>query len=572
MPIQFEHHGEPRGRRLFFLVHGMEHTAADLAHLKEAIRAEFPEDRLVLVTYPSSRWSNQNPLEVAEKCVAEIQSEFESGPDGGYEEIIIVGHSLGALLARKICLLAHGICSDFAVDIPFTPASRSWANKVKRLVLLAGMRRGWRLWPRNQYSSRIRWIARGLQLAVARVLGRGLLLRAAHRGSPFIVNLRLDWLALINGDYPKELPPDLVVQIAALHDTVVHPSDHIDLQAGWNFRYVAVEGTSHNALVRFDDAEHGLERKHKFLHALNTSPEEFAVELIPGVDSPNAKVAQVILLLHGIRDYGKWQEDLRGQLQAGAAKRQLLIETSIFNYGYLPLLPFLCGIGRTIHIERFMDRYAEMRATYPKALCSFAGHSNGTYLLASALRRYRASRFARVAFMGSIVQRNFPWRKEFKNRIAEVRNHVASADWVVAIFPSLFEMVRSLPLMHNFPLNRDFGSAGHTGFTQSGGTIQNVAYIEGGHGAALEPECRESLVSFLLGDAPEVRTMPKVVEWQAGWVANAHKICVLIWIAILVAGIFLFRGSVLVNAWLGWQWPILPAAVIVVFLFAFFTY
>jgi hypothetical protein len=174
--------------------------------------------------------------------------------------------------------------------------------------------------------------------------------------------------------------------------------------------------------------------------------------------------------------------------------------------------------------------------------------------------------------MGSIVQRNFPWRKEFKNRIAEVRNHVASADWVVAIFPSLFEMVRSLPLMHNFPLNRDFGSAGHTGFTQSGGTIQNVAYIEGGHGAALEPECRESLVSFLLGDAPEVRTMPKVVEWQAGWVANAHKICVLIWIAILVAGIFLFRGSVLVNAWLGWQWPILPAAVIVVFLFAFFTY
>ena len=126
--------------------------------------------------------------------------------------------------------------------------------------------------------------------------------------------------------------------------------------------------------------------------------------------------------------------------------------------------------------------------------------------------------------------------------------------------------------MHNFPLNRDFGSAGHTGFTQPSGSVRNVAYIEGGHGAALEPECRESLVSFLLGDAPEVRIMPEVVDGQAGWVASAHKACALIWVAILVAGNFLFRASVLVNAWLGWQWPILPAAVIVVFLFAFFTY
>ena len=258
MPIRFEHHGAKNGRRLFFLVHGMDHTADDLAPLREAIRARFPDDRLVLVTYPASRWSNQNPLDVAKQCVDQIQSEFESGPDGGYEEIVLVGHSLGALLARKICLLAHGICSDFAAGIPVTPAPRPWANQVKRLVLLAGMSRGWKLWPRNQYTPRIVWIGRGLEFAVARVFGRAHLLRAAHRGSPFVVNLRLDWLALINGDYPKEMPPDLVVQIAALQDTMVHPSDHFDLQAGRNFRYVPVEGTSHKALVRFDEAEHGL--------------------------------------------------------------------------------------------------------------------------------------------------------------------------------------------------------------------------------------------------------------------------------------------------------------------------
>jgi alpha-beta hydrolase superfamily lysophospholipase len=572
MPIQFEHFGGTNGRRLFFLVHGMDRTAADLAPLKAAIRASFPDDRLVMVTYPASRWSNQNPLDVAKHCVDRIQSEFESGPEGGYQEIVLVGHSLGALIARKVCLLAHGICSDFAAGIPVTPAPRTWANKIKRLVLLAGMSRGWKLWPRNQHTPRLRWIGRGLQFGLARIFGQGRLVRAAHRGSPFVVNLRLDWLALINGDYAKEMPPDLVVQIAALRDTMVHPSDHFDLQAGRNFRYVPVEGTSHNALVQFDDAEHGPERKRKFLHALSTPPEEFVSEWnTAGVAPPNPDVTQVILLAHGIRDYGKWQEDLRIQLHDGASQRHLMIDTSILNYGYLPLLPFLFGAGRTIHIERLMDRYAEMRSRYPKASCSFAGHSNGTYLLASALRRYRASRFARVAFMGSIVQRNFPWLHEFESRVGEVRNHVASADWVVAIFPSLFEMIRLLPLMGNFPLNRDFGSAGHTGFTQANDSFVNVAYIDGSHGAALKPEHRESLVSFLLGDAPEARIMPKVVNEYNGWVDAAHKVCVLIWIAILAAGIFLFRGSELANHWLGWQPWILPAVVLLWYFFALFT-
>jgi alpha-beta hydrolase superfamily lysophospholipase len=572
MPIRFEHYGERNGPRLFFLVHGMEHMAADLAHLKEAIQAEFPGDDLLLVTYPSSRWSNVNPVEIAKECVAEIQSEFKSRQDDGYQEVILIGHSLGALLARKICLLAHGVCSDFSADVPVNPARQPWANKIRRLVLVAGMSRGWRLWPRNRHTSRIRWIARGLQLAVARVVGRGRLVRAAHRGSPFIVNLRLDWLAFINGDYRDETPPDLVVQLAGLRDTVVHPSDHIDLQAGRNFRYLSVMGTSHNALVRFDDATLGAERKRKFLYALRTDPKKFVGELIPDVDHPNPDVTQVILLLHGIRDYGKWEEDLRDQLAAGAVKRGLQIATSIFNYGYLPLLPFLFGFGRTIHVERFMDRYTEMRSRHPKAACSFAGHSNGTYLLASALRRYRASHFARVAFIGSIVQRNFPWLKEFENRVGEVHNHVASADWVVAIFPSLFEMFRLVPLLNNFPLNRDFGSAGHTGFTQVGDTFRNVAYIEGDHSAALKSEYRESLVSFLLGDAPEDRIMPKVVGKQAGLVVFAHKVCVLIWIAILAGCLLLLRASVLANTWLGWQWPILPVAVILVFLYAFFRH
>jgi hypothetical protein len=241
----------------------MEHKAANLSQLRDAIQADFPDDRCILLTYPSSRWSNANPLEIATLCVTKIQSEFDQRNDEGYREVILVGHSLGALLVRKACLIAHGICSDFApgLGVRAAPRRKAWANKITRLVLLAGMSRAWRLTPRNQHTPRVRWLARVIQLAVARAFGHGHLVRAAHRGTPFIVNLRLDWLGLVNGDYIGEIAPALVVQIAGLHDTMVHPSDHIDLQAGRNFKYLSVQATKHDAMVLFDEDVHGAERK-----------------------------------------------------------------------------------------------------------------------------------------------------------------------------------------------------------------------------------------------------------------------------------------------------------------------
>lgn len=559
MSISFQHYGQHSGSRLFFVVHGMEHTAANLAQVKETIADAFPADDILMVTYPAGRWSNLNPIELAKQCVARIQFEFEAHTAGGYKDLVLVGHSLGALFARKICLLAHGICSDYAGELAVKPAPRKWANRITRLVLLAGMSRGWRLWPRNRYTPINRWLARACQYWLASSLGLGKLVRSAHRGSPFIVNLRLDWLALSNRDYPNQTPPEVVVQLAGMHDTVVHPTDHIDLQAGRNFRYYEIPGTSHHAMVRFDDPQYGAQRKRVFLYALQTPVPDFEGGLIPQTESPDESVAQIILTTHGIRDYGKWQEDLRDDLIAEARKRNLSIATSISNYDYLPLIPFLFGWGRSVHTERLMDRYAEVRSQYPKAKCSFAGHSNGTYLVASALRRYQASSFERVAFMGSIVQRNFPWLSQFKHRITELRNYVASSDAVVAVFPSLFEMIRQVPLMSGFPLNRDFGSAGHTGFTQLSENVRNVSYISGGHGAALEPRHRQALVSFLLGDAGEHRIAPELVGNQSEGVVLAHKACLLIWLFMLAAALGLLIAAVFFNLWLAQHWPSVPS-------------
>ena len=109
----------------------------------------------------------------------------------------------------------------------------------------------------------------------------------------------------------------------------------------------------------------------------------------------------------------------------------------------------------------FMDEYTETLARYPHATdIAFVGHSNGTYLLAEALRMYDSMRVNRVVFGGSVVPKDYAWCCTPAQRAVErVRNYVASDDAVVALFPRFFE----LPVIRRV-LGNNIGSAGFNGF------------------------------------------------------------------------------------------------------------
>ncbi|HEX8985159.1 MAG TPA: alpha/beta fold hydrolase [Bryobacteraceae bacterium] len=559
MQLSVQFHGARTGGRLFVLVHGWQHAPKNLADLIAAVRESFPEDDVLLPCYPSSTWSNGDLCLVAEYCVQQIQEAWEKHRKAGYREVVLIGHSLGALLARKTYLIAHGKYSEYPIE-GAAPEKREWADRIQRLVLLSGMNRGWKLYPKNKYTPPRVWLWRLLLLTAARVTHRGTLVRSAYRGAPFVVNLRLDWLELMHAG----VQPALVVQLAGTRDTVIDPTDHIDLLSGANFRYLSVEGTSHHAMVRFDDTEAGRERKRKFLRALQDAPAVLKNEISLNVERPDPDVQQVVLLLHGIRDQGGWTEELLKEIEAGGALREQKVKGRIGNYGYLPLLPFLVGLGRRRHLLQFMDLYAEARAAFPKAKCSFVGHSNGTYLMATALSRYVSCRFDRVAFIGCILHRRFGWIDRMSGRVGRVRNYVATDDWVVAIFPSFFESVRI------FPFNRDFGSAGHTGFTQVSDRFENVRFIEGDHGAGLETRNRPALLSFLLADEPE--TAPLIVPAQRARTVTLHKMCTYIWILLLAGVVALFYGATRLNGYMGYPWPVVQALYVLVLIFVFFRY
>jgi hypothetical protein len=174
---------------------------------------------------------------------------------------------------------------------------------------------------------------------------------------------------------------------------------------------------------------------------------------------PQPEVTDVIFVIHGIRDAGYWTHKIARRVREKGKRLGRVVATETSSYGYFPMLRFFLPGERRIKTQWLMDQYVEACALYPNARFSFVGHSNGTYLLASALRDYRCCRFNRVLFAGSVVRRQYDWDRYIaRGQVQEVANYVATADWVVAFFPKALQTLGI----------QDLGSAGHDGFRSAG--------------------------------------------------------------------------------------------------------
>jgi pimeloyl-ACP methyl ester carboxylesterase len=195
---------------------------------------------------------------------------------------------------------------------------------------------------------------------------------------------------------------------------------------------------------------------------------------------------------------------------------------------------FLLLNDRQQKVRWFMDQVTELKARFPKLQhIHFIGHSNGTYVLASALQNYRTLRVERVVFAGSVVRRDFPW-SQFRGRVKGVRNYVGSADWVVGFFPKLFE----LPWLA--ALNPDLGSAGYDGFEDGFVKDDETQFIRGEHSAALVESNVQSVVDFVLeGKKTDV---PALVATEHPRLLDlCSRLCWLVWLVIILMVLALGR-------------------------------
>jgi hypothetical protein len=275
-------------------------------------------------------------------------------------------------------------------------------------------------------------------------------------------------------------------------------------------------------VIRFD-GEAGRPRREQFLYALTTPLPDLKSDYLKPLH-PDYEVRTVVFVMHGIRDFGSWTSKVGARIKEIAASKGIKAESITSSYGYFPMIAFLVQPERQKNVRWFMDQYTEALAKYPKAGISYIGHSNGSYLLASALEQYAACAFNQVVFAGSVVYRAFPWNKMVNaRRVLAIQNYIATKDWVVAIFPKFFEF---------FP-QRDLGSAGHNGFTDHEGQRHQVAFIEGPHSAALAPANFDALAGFVLGDTSSEPPLPLIATKQAQWLVVASKLCWIIWLCLL---------------------------------------
>jgi len=162
-------------------------------------------------------------------------------------------------------------------------------------------------------------------------------------------------------------------------------------------------------------------------------------------DLSKATNPHVVLLIHGIRDYALWQNEIKHTLRDEGF---LPVST---NYGRFDLLRFLAPIAffRNRAIETVWVQIRDARKEYPAAIFSVIAHSFGTYVFARILQKGFDFRFNRVIFCGSVLPYNFPFEQISDRFTSPIVNDVGTRD----VWPAMAESA-----------TWGYGSAGTYGF------------------------------------------------------------------------------------------------------------
>lgn len=505
---------------LVVVLHGVGRNLQDWC---EAIRELLPNADLLVPQYEASVFSNIDPRRVADQLaqyIHEADLDRSKRPEGGsYTNIILIGYSAGGLMIRKTYLIAMGYGDD--EELIHNPKPLPWAAKVERIILMAAINRGLSN-AKPEQMSWVRYVLQSLGWIIVPPLGIGKFLTRLRQGSPFVANLRVQWIRLSQAT-TVQLPP--TIQLLGDSDAVVAEEDNVDVLADTGFRYIKLRDTGHRSIGDFKEPVVGAYRKEKFRQVLLTSIEQLESDTISNANEIGQPKDHVVFIMHGIRDMGLWTVRISETIENVAQQLGQSAEPIVAGYGYFPMLRFLFFGSRQMNVRWFMDRYTEAIARYPNAKISFIGHSNGTYLLASALKKYHACKVHHVAFAGSVVPRWYAWDELVRQgRVKAVRNDIASADWVVGIFPGFFELLNL----------SDIGTAGHNGFQDHAPKDNSFdRYFHGDHGAAIQPQNHYSLAWFILTGGKVEPEQGLLVKQQNALVVLLAKLCWLIWFLII---------------------------------------
>ena len=489
-------------KRLCVYVPGLSGSVAEWDPLVARLGAEPELQDTLWFPYPHrcKPFGRRRLIDAAVDLASAVDTKWVN--HGPFDEIILIGHSLGGLVVRQAYLLAAGIYPDRAID-------SKWHAAVTRIVLMAAPNRG--LDPTR--TARLRAANRVAKF----IVWRDTPMKEMLRGSDFITELRLQWIR----HFRQSARPPLVVQLLGTEDAEVHVDDSVDVVQFPGAGHLRVPGMDHFRLPFPKEGEEGDEHYGLIRRAVVGRFEE---DVVP----PPPPERTVVFLMHGIRAYSVgWVTKLKGEVVAEAQRVSRPVEV-VAPQRYLSALQFTVPWLHAKLVRWFQDEYSEHFAREPNARFVFAGHSNGTYLLGRSLEPIPAMRFDRVYLAGSVLPTRYDWRERFGRRQVErVRNDCTTGDVPVGVLCRVLSWV-----------GRNVGTAGVHGFDHPDDRVKNYRYFRGGHGRVLnDGDNRKTVVGFLLHgeiipDPPSLRPgIPLWVDWL-------QKLSSVLIIAAVLAGIY----------------------------------
>ena len=213
----------------------------------------------------------------------------------------------------------------------------------------------------------------------------------------------------------------------------------------------------------------------------------------PNYGCPASEMKHVILLIHGIRDIGAWQNNVSRHLtQRGTQVEQI-------RYGYYPEVQFLFPLDLSGGpVKRVLKRIRALQNQYPNAMMSVIAHSFGTYVFLKALEADSDLEFWKVIFCGSVADDQFEW-SDLKRRVGHGNRLRATRDFVLNDCGT----GDAWPILGT-AFGWHYGMAGATGFSE--GFVTNrfhraVGGTKGGHGVYFDPKfVLEKWKPFLIDD------------------------------------------------------------------------
>jgi predicted esterase len=385
---------------------------------------------------------------VALELQATINETFTA--KGPFDDVILVGHSVGALLIREAYLRASN-----AYQVNRTLSGRIIAAIAKLTFLYERM---------TVYD--------------------------LARGSAFITDLRLAWIRYVYKLADRGADP-IVVQFLGTTDTIVARVDSLDTEQFPNGTVIDIPDASHGNLYRLDaaadpDARYTLFRK-VFVQGYRTET---------AGHRPPSERRKIVFVLHGIRASNTGWVDETAQLAEKVSNDVIAIRAS---YGYFSALHFFLPWVRRTRARWFQDRYSELAAQYPapETQFCFIGHSNGTYMLGRGLERVSMMRFQRAYIVGSVLPRTYPWTKRIGDRqIFSLCSDASAWDWPVGLLCSALSFMG------------DIGTGGFWGFEAAPPEMKEFRYYKGGHSKPLEDRRHlQNIVDYVINgiDVPPKR-------------------------------------------------------------------